>query len=276
LKSLPSDFRKRWGIYLLVLEKPFSIPRIYIGSGTNALSGVSQRMAQYTGLNTLPKYIKASVDDGYTITHKGLLAWAPIPLVKDMPLIRALFVLLEATLCFVLWAVKSKLGGEPFAFGIRSLCSWAINGLSYTGLCSHNPLSEQLGIDFALSPEDLEALQNERRLNENTRKRPQNAEHHANNISKKRFHCAPCNYSAAHQANLDNHLLSKRHLRKVKSAKAAPLRVHRNESARATNKATKRYYSGPCNYAAVHKQNLDSHLASEKHRKVLLSSSGST
>jgi hypothetical protein len=233
-------------------------------------------MAQYACLYQLPKYVKASLDEGYTITHKGLLAWAPIPSVTAMPLMRALFILLEATMCFVFWAVKSKAGGEPFEFGIRSLCSWAVNSLSYIGLCSHNPLSEDHGMDLTLSAEDLEALQNQRKLNMNARKRPQNEQQTANNIAKKRFHYQPCNYSAAHQANLDNHLKSKRHLKQVNPAAVPAPKIHRNAGIRAKNIANKRYHCAPCNYTAVHKQNLDIHLASEKHRKVLLRSSGST
>jgi hypothetical protein len=36
-KGLPTDDKKRWGIYLLVLEKPGARPKIYIGSGTQAV-----------------------------------------------------------------------------------------------------------------------------------------------------------------------------------------------------------------------------------------------
>jgi hypothetical protein len=39
LKSLPTNYYKRWAIYILVLEKPFRVPRIYIGSGTTAIAG---------------------------------------------------------------------------------------------------------------------------------------------------------------------------------------------------------------------------------------------
>jgi hypothetical protein len=50
LKSLPADFHKRWAIYLLVLEKPFCVPTIYIGSGTGVQSGISHRMSCYDNL----------------------------------------------------------------------------------------------------------------------------------------------------------------------------------------------------------------------------------
>jgi hypothetical protein len=114
LKSLPTNYYKRWAIYLLVLEKPFCVPRVYIGSGTTAIAGVSHRMSRYTNLQSLPKYAAAAIEEGYVITHKGLLLWAPIPSAADVPLLRAMFLLLEAALTSVFWAAKSKNGGGDF------------------------------------------------------------------------------------------------------------------------------------------------------------------
>ena len=100
LKSLPTNLHKRWGVYLLVLEKPSYIPRIYIESGTGAAEGVSHRMNTYENLSSLPKYVQAAIDEDYIITHLGLLVWEPIPSTKYVPIRRALFFLLEATLYF--------------------------------------------------------------------------------------------------------------------------------------------------------------------------------
>lgn len=275
LKSLPTNFSKRWGIYLLTLEKPLCLPKIYIGSGTSAASGVTARLNMYTTGHGLPKYVVEALNNGYIITHKGLLLWAPIPSAEDVPLLRALFVLLEATFCFVFWAVMSKNDGDFYSFGITSLCSWILKDLPYAGLCSHNPLIEKLGADFSLSAEDLAALQKARKRNEAARKLPANQAQFAGNVSSKRFFCAVCNYPAAHKSNLDNHNKSKRHLRKANPALAPP--PARNANIRARNIANKRYHCAICNYAATHQQNLDVHLASEKHRqKALQSSSGSS
>lgn len=41
-KSLPTDCKKLWAVYLLVLEKLSCRPKIYIGSGTDAKSGILQ------------------------------------------------------------------------------------------------------------------------------------------------------------------------------------------------------------------------------------------
>lgn len=274
LKSLPTNFYKRWAVYLLVLEKPSCTPKVYVGSGTAAQSGVSQRMSQYDGLSLLPRYVAEALNDGYTITHKGLLLWAPIPSTKDVPLVRALFLLLEASMTFTFWAVKSKNDGTFYAFGDRSLCRWDVDNLPYTGLCSHNPLNEGPSLDNSLSPEDLEELQKARRRNEASRKLVPNQQNFAKNIADKRFYCDICNYPAAHGTNYDNHLMSKRHLNKV-AGRVSTKGTKRKD--RVSTIAKKKYYCTVCDYSAVHKQNLDTHLNSKKHLdKVLLVPSGTS
>jgi hypothetical protein len=73
LKSLPLDFHKRWGIYLLVLVNKACQPLIYIGSGKKAEGGVSRRMSQYDYQTSLPAGVQAAFREGFAITHKGLL-----------------------------------------------------------------------------------------------------------------------------------------------------------------------------------------------------------
>ena len=305
MKSLPTNFHKRWAVYLLVLEKPFCVPRVYIGSGTEKTYGVQYRMSSYSNLSMLSRYTEEAIKDGYIITHKGLLLWAPIPSAKDVPILRALFLLLEATFCSVFWAAKSKVQG---GFGIRALCPWNVEDLPYTGLCSHSPLLEGFIGDFSLSPEELETLENERKLNKakyhadwyeimkvkkpderravnraTAKERYENdpdkfltkSEKHFDKVREsQKFHCAPCDYSAAHQRNWDTHLASDRHIKMMDgcSSKLGTKRKDRTKTI-----AKKKYYCAPCGYSAVHKQNLDTHLKSKKHlKKVLLSSQRSS
>jgi hypothetical protein len=107
-KALPSECTKRWGIYLLTLEKSGCRPKIYIGSGTGR-NGVRERLKQYDhrGIYT-PNYVAKALDAGYVITHKGLLCWAPIPPAGMVPLLRVLFITLEATFACVFWAMHSR------------------------------------------------------------------------------------------------------------------------------------------------------------------------
>ncbi|KAM3086920.1 hypothetical protein ACMFMG_012166 [Clarireedia jacksonii] len=94
-KGLPSKCKRLWGVYVLVLEKEGCRYKIYVGSGT-ASSGVTKRWHQYDKLEFLPRHIKDALDDGFAITHKGLLCWAPIPNVVATFSVRVLFLALES------------------------------------------------------------------------------------------------------------------------------------------------------------------------------------
>jgi hypothetical protein len=154
-KSLPTDYKKVWRIYLLILEKQDSRTKIYISSGTSTTSDVSAHLSQYDKKQNLPVNVKIALDEGYTIVHKGLLCSAPIPSAGEVPIARLLFVPLEAVITFVFWAAKSKTADM---FGFADMCPWDRDTLEYDGLCSHNPLSESPLGDFTLSAEQLETM----------------------------------------------------------------------------------------------------------------------
>jgi hypothetical protein len=63
LRVLPSDPGQSWAVYLLVLEELSCCPKIYIGSGTKAVSGVRERFGQYRRLEMLPRYVEKAIDD---------------------------------------------------------------------------------------------------------------------------------------------------------------------------------------------------------------------
>jgi hypothetical protein len=110
-KSLPTDPYKVWGVYLLVLEKQNSRTKIYIGSGTNAESGVSSRLRHYDikAYDVLPLYVNEALEEGYTIVHKGLLCSAPLPPAGVVPTTRLLFLALEAAFTFAFWLSAPRL-----------------------------------------------------------------------------------------------------------------------------------------------------------------------
>jgi transposase-like protein len=273
LKTLPSDFSKRWGIYLLVLEKAGCIPRVYIGSGTRQV-GVYYRMRDYETRNSLPSTVAASLKEGYVITHKGLLLWAPIPAAEDLPLFRALFILLEASMCCAFWAVMEKKMGGAYSFGIHELCSWRIKDLEYAGLCTHSSLVEQLHVDFALSAEDLKALEQSRRVATRARTNKSHANQRATNIKTKRYHCATCNATFGMKEHYDIHMASKLHLQK---AGGIPNTKYQNDHARAHTKnlETKRYPCKPCGSHFVTATVLKKHLPT-KHLEAVRSSLSSS
>jgi hypothetical protein len=158
-KTLPTDATKRWGVYLLVLEKANCRPKIYVGSGTESQYGVSNRFAKYDLKNALPRYIQEALDDGYTIVHKGLLCWTAIPPASQVPKIRLLFFLLEATFAYIFWAMRTI----KRDYGMAHICQWDRATLEYDGSCSHCSLFDGILGDFDLSEEQLEAVAAEKK-----------------------------------------------------------------------------------------------------------------
>ncbi|KAK6208215.1 hypothetical protein LQW54_006996 [Pestalotiopsis sp. IQ-011] len=99
---------KAQGVYTLVLEKENFPPRLYIGSGTNATAGVASRFKDYEKEVVLPKLVKVSLEEGFRISHKGLLCWTPIPIARKVPVLRLLMAI-EATFTFLFFAAKESL-----------------------------------------------------------------------------------------------------------------------------------------------------------------------
>ena len=69
---------------MIVLEKDGGRLKIYIGCGTGMVLGVRSRMTVYDrtsrngeSISDIPRYVELSLQDGWKITHKFLLAWTP-------------------------------------------------------------------------------------------------------------------------------------------------------------------------------------------------------
>jgi hypothetical protein len=93
------------------------------------------------------------VDNGYTIVLKGLVLWRPVPSAADIPKLRLLYVVIEAALSFLFWAVQS----QKKDYSMSRCCPWPRNSFSYSGLCSHSALAENVTGNFDFSSEQLEA-----------------------------------------------------------------------------------------------------------------------
>lgn len=166
-RNLPTDVKGRWAIYVLVPEKQGCVDFIYIGSGTEMKAGVLARWRVYNNpdkhKDRLPKYLQQALDNGYKIVHKGVLVSCPIPSAANAPRLRLLFVVMEATFCFLFWAMRSN----NKDYGMGACCPWPRESFTYRGLCSHNALIEQVSGKIDLSGEQLEALAAE--IKESTR-----------------------------------------------------------------------------------------------------------
>ncbi|KAK4612135.1 hypothetical protein CLAFUW4_13003 [Fulvia fulva] len=154
-KSLPTRAHKRWGVYVIVLEKQGSRPRIYVGSGTGADKGVSNRIANYDNRTTFPHYVEKAFNEGFNVTNKGLLLWAPIPRPGSVPKLRLLFLKMECAFAFVFWSMRRT---PKMLEQAPELCPWPLDALQYDGVCSHAAMSEKGIGDIGLSEAQLEAI----------------------------------------------------------------------------------------------------------------------
>lgn len=144
-KRLPMVNGKKWGIYVLMLEKDGYLPFIYIGSGTDATNGVRNRFGQHANGVMVPKYVGKAKQAGYKITHMGLLVWCDLPAPEDVPRTRLLFIALESALSFLFGAMYKPKSNPAQDYGMSSCFYWDQNYLSYQGLCSHILLQKVAG-----------------------------------------------------------------------------------------------------------------------------------
>lgn len=279
-KTLPTKAKKGWAVYLLVLEKPGCRPRIYIGSGTHAQQGYSRRLGHYDSYTQLPVYVALSLKEGYTIVHKGILCWCPMPAPADVPKVRVLFVGLETVWTFALWGIKCT---TEWGYGLSHICPWDRSLLEYDGTCSHNPMSELPASDCDLTAEELDAIEKERaekqveymrewhkaqkekdpeayRLKSNAAARAFTAKNplsrkmaqertRAKSVAEKRHYCTVCDFPFNTSADLARHLQTKKHADKV---------------ARQDKKATG-HYCAVCKEKFSRKSGLTRHLTKPRH-----------
>lgn len=86
-RNLPSDSRRRWAVYALVLEKSGAVPLIYIGSGTDMTRGVPARWTVHdrpdANRQELPENARRALSEGYKIVYKG--SWCGVrPILLQM------------------------------------------------------------------------------------------------------------------------------------------------------------------------------------------------
>ncbi|KAJ4374108.1 Dolichyl-phosphate-mannose--protein mannosyltransferase 1 [Neocucurbitaria cava] len=267
-KSLSVLPGKWWAVYLLVLEKPGSRPKIYIGSGTNRYGGVSERLRMYDSESVLPMYVKRALDNGYAITHRGFLCWAPLPKEGKIYLYRLLFLALESMFSLVFWAMVSRTKD----YGLPHLCPWDIESLDYDGCCTHTALMEGIvGAEDGLTLEQIAAKETEcrkwrvdqiTRLAKNCKRRA---------IEDRTFACNICSILCNAQWQLDRHLATKKHMKRA-SGVTKPSNVVAWEH---KNVVAKRFPCYICSRFFGSQQKLTTHLASQRHQDEAAASSDS-
>lgn len=281
-KTLPpplDNFKEKlWGVYLLVLEKDSHCPRIYIGSGTSSECGVRSRLASYqirvsTGKcsSTIPHYVETSLKEGYTISHKCLLAWTPLPRASARYKLRCFTLVVESVFTLYFWAMKSLTKD----YYMPALYPWPRDSLTYHGCCTHFSINEQIiGHDEDATPEEIDRVDSERKRVKSRQyianKGP--GVHAANTksygekaLEEQRYECTVCELAFRSNAKLLQHQKRPIHIRKEAGTIKTP--AGRGGSQRAV--ASKRFWCEPCQHATTYASRLETHLKGPRHAKKL-------
>ncbi|EQL04258.1 hypothetical protein OCS_00008 [Ophiocordyceps sinensis CO18] len=106
-----------------------------------------------------PRFVKHAVEQGYAITHRGLLCWTPFPAVGRVPFARVRLVAAEAVFCAIFFAAfETKLDAVWAAF-----LPWKRETVDWLTLRSHTALMERPPGDHDMTEEQLESYDGERR-----------------------------------------------------------------------------------------------------------------
>jgi hypothetical protein len=267
LETIPLRRGDWWAVYILILTKSGFTPGIYIGSGTNAKHGAIPRMQHYDKQTHLPRYVESALNDGYTITHRGYLCWAPLPRTGKVYLTRLLFLALESTLCLVLWAMRSR----DKDYGLPRLCPWPIEVLEYRGFCSHIALYEHItGEEAGLTPEQIAAKEVEQEETRREVKRWFNAATRhlrqackRRNVEEQKYNCDVCDQASNSQWQLDRHLATKLHKKKA----SGNTKLSKVVSWERRNIAAKKFPCDRCPKFFGTKQKQKTHKNSEAYAK---------
>ena len=293
LPTPQSSLGRLWGIYVVTLRKGRR-HKLYVGSGTEELYSVHTRLAEYSnsritkqmrkrGLLTrrLPLLVRRALHRGYKFQSSGLLCWMPIPAPELVPQARVRIIGLEALFAQLFFATVQK-KFDP----ILDFPKWKRNDTTYTPLCSHAPIWEDIRGNFDFTGPQLialaEARKLKRRLQARMKKRVQavknpdgvKATHKAvvaRILAEKRHYCAVCKQALATPSALKAHLASQAHtdavavsttgIIPVKSESALKAEAFRNKVL-----ATKKWYCALCEYNAPVEVKLKKHFTTNKHK----------
>ncbi|ESU13268.1 pyruvate carboxylase [Fusarium graminearum PH-1] len=239
---------------------------------TTADPSSTLRLGQYRRQELLPFYVKKALDNGFSITHYGLLCWSPIPDLTRAASLRGLFLVLEAAFTLWFWPIASRTKD----YGMPRLFPWDTSTLIHDGCCSHFPLIEgALGLSASLSPEQIAAVKVERRRKAQAWFHTQNRAYRRARdrgpvsrrkrrvLASKKFSCITCGLVFDCAFHKRRHEATKNHRNKAAGQQFKT--VTRWTITYAKNRAAKRYYCQPCDYAAGSRTTLKSHCESKAH-----------
>ncbi|KAH6214549.1 hypothetical protein HBI42_137100 [Parastagonospora nodorum] len=288
-RSLPevvrSEWRKHWVIYAHIYEHEGRKPRLYIGSAT-AQRGATPRLAVYekTIAQTLPRFVKKAITQGFRKTRTALLAWSDIPLPGVFLKARQRYLGIEGIFQMLFFAsIFDKYEPEWADF-----MPWCRKDVEWEPLCSHVSLSECGKGDFSLSTEELEFLHAIRLKNRRRQKNLDNlryrvkwkasrpSQRRANRLAVKatrKHECTTCKMTFGCQSELTAHLRRGLHKNNVeKLARGEPIgpkpEAVRRAKLMARNVAQRRFHCDVCDHDFQNKDNLNKHYLTARHSKA--------
>jgi 5-methylcytosine-specific restriction endonuclease McrA len=284
LKTLPMPdlCQKIWGVYVLVLEKPGANARVYTSTGTDSVLGYQRRHNDYTRFRRTRKrdstmtnrILRSVLEDGFEITHQGLVCWCPLPQSAHQFPMRCLFLLLETVFSLAFWTMTSK----KKDWCMPALCPWDRKQFTYDGLCTHFAINE--GVFGAaeweaskhLDPMTVNTLRTERKKAKNRQyiankgegvHKARCAKTRAKALKEHRYKCVPCNKTFPCEAKLKTHEKGLGHKNKIK---------YGGSRSRASQRA--KNWCEVCKWGAPSAKRLATHLKSVVHAKNLRVNAG--
>ncbi|KAJ0291392.1 hypothetical protein COL940_000587 [Colletotrichum noveboracense] len=160
-RTLPKPNKRNpvWGVYTILMEKANHPAKLYVGSGTNADHGVVTRLRDYKRETLLPQLVLKALQEGYSISHAGLLCWYAMPKPGQAPIARLRVITVKATMAFVFFA------GRPCKMDVLwdDMLPWTRDEVSWQPLCTHTAFLEKPSGDLDMSEEELESYNTQRR-----------------------------------------------------------------------------------------------------------------
>jgi len=217
----------------------------------------------------MPEKVWEALQEGFTITHTGLLLSCPIPSAADIPEVRLVMLALEAVFTFTFWTIFSL----EKDFGYGTVSPWKRNSVEYHGCCTHNPFVEGIHGGFSISSEQrlaiAEAVEKkdkayqreygrkmrenaddeyrERQRLANAKRAPEQKEIYKVTKASKVFECKVCNVAFRNKSDHERHNATARHKRYVEHGKDG-------------------YKCGACGFATKYPSNWKQHLDSAGHK----------
>lgn len=287
----PGKGQKVFAVYKLLMEKIGQRPRVYTGSGTKATSGASARFSNYANLTNLPLGVEAALEEGFTISHVGMICWSPIPDKAAMiAKCQLRFLGLEATFSYMFFTGRPEITDPLWT----DIFQWKRTQVEWDPLCTHTSLRERPR-NLDVTDKQLEAYAEHARQ----RKRKYDPIYKAKRIAEDRtgWRKQQNGYSKAlRERRIDDNAQAwrnktnaygRRHYAKrllddpvaFRTEKAASsrksynkdpvARAARQRDKKAAVRAAKKHYCPPCDQACDSRSALDKHKMSKKHLKKL-------